>query len=133
MRIYIAAPSEMQDEVKELRSYIEQNDFFKVKSSWIDLDFPSEVAKGFAVMQGHAELDLVEIEKCNLLIAVNPEEYRHKGTGGRHVELGWALAKKKPSIILGVRSNVFHYHGLIRVCASQQALMMELDLIRRSA
>lgn len=133
MRIYIAAPSEMQDEVKELRSYIEGNDFFKVKSSWIDLDFPAEIARGFAVMQGHAEMDLVEIEKCDLFIAVNPEEYRFKGTGGRHVEFGWALSKKKPIIVLGVRSNIFHNHGLVRVCGSQQALMMELDLIRRSA
>ncbi len=36
-----------------------------------------------------------------------------KGSGGRHVEFGYALAKGKPIVLVGPQRNVFHFHSNI--------------------
>jgi nucleoside 2-deoxyribosyltransferase len=56
-----------------------------------------------------AEGDLADVARADVLVALNPATWKDRGTGGRHVELGYALALKKPVLLLGVRSNVFHY------------------------
>lgn len=126
MKIYIAAPSELQVEARALRTQIEADASFVVHSSWLDLDFPSEILKGQAVMQNHADMDLAEIDSCDLVVAINPPEFHSKGTGGRHVELGWALKGKKRIIVIGVKSNIFHDHRQVRVVEDEMALGIEL-------
>jgi hypothetical protein len=52
--------------------------------------------------------DLQDVLNAHAVVAINPEEYRNSGTGGRHVELGYAIAHSIPVFILGCRSHVFH-------------------------
>jgi len=58
---------------------------------------------------GQARMDLEDIRECDVLVHIAPGQvgdgYR---SGGRHVELGYALAFGKPIIHVGQAENVFH-------------------------
>ena len=54
--------------------------------------------------------DLVELNGCQALVLFNPPEMRDKGTGGRHVETGYAIARAIPIILIGEPSNAVHYN-----------------------
>lgn len=57
----------------------------------------------------HARKDLDDVESADALVAFNPAGWENIGTGGRHVELGYALRGDKPIVLVGVRSNIFHH------------------------
>jgi hypothetical protein len=96
-RVYIAAPFPMKPEAIQLRAMLQKNGI-DVTSRWLD-----GVPKGV-----EAEWDLQDVLNAHAVVAINPEEYRNSGTGGRHVELGYAIAHSIPVFILGCRSHVFH-------------------------
>ena len=56
-----------------------------------------------------AEEDLSDLEACAVFIFHSPTAYHRTGRGGRHVELGIALARGKRIYGIGARENVFHY------------------------
>lgn len=62
-----------------------------------------------------ATMDLSDVARADVLVAINPVAWADQGTGGRHVELGFALGLQKPIVLLGVRSNIFHHLNLVRV------------------
>lgn len=62
-----------------------------------------------------AEDDIADVEAADLLVAFTEPEgsIAGRGRGGRHVELGYAIAKGKHVIVCGHRENVFcHLPGL---------------------
>ena len=107
MKIYIAAPFEMRDEAISVMHWLESCGH-GVTSSWLR-------EGAFANDDPTARLDLADIDRANLLLALNPPEWRRAGTGGRHVELGYALALGKQIVLVGVRTNVFHHLDCVRV------------------
>lgn len=62
-----------------------------------------------------------------MLIAFNPTGWEEQGTGGRHVELGYALALSKKVILFGQRSNIFHWLDEIKQTDKTEQL---LELLR---
>jgi nucleoside 2-deoxyribosyltransferase len=62
-----------------------------------------------------ARQDLADVVKADVLLAINPEEWRKKGGGGRHAEFGYALALGKKMVLLGVRSHIFHHLREVRL------------------
>lgn len=56
-----------------------------------------------------ARLDLADVDRADVLVALNPPGWEDRGTGGRHVELGYALAKQKRVVLVGHSTNIFHY------------------------
>jgi nucleoside 2-deoxyribosyltransferase len=56
-----------------------------------------------------ARLDLADLARADVFVAWNPDDWVDSGTGGRHVEFGYALALKKPIVLVGERSNIFHF------------------------
>lgn len=98
--VYIAAPFEMQMEAVQLAAR------FKVHgigctSRWLTaIDDPCHDA---------AQMCLSDVASADAFVCLNPEDYRKRGTGGRHVEMGFALALRKPVFVIGERTNVFHY------------------------
>ena len=107
MTIYIAAPYEMRDEAISVMHWLESQGH-EVTSSWLRDGV-------FANDDPTARLDLADIDRANLLLALNPSEWRQRGSGGRHVELGYALALGKQVVLVGARTNVFHYLDCVRV------------------
>jgi len=59
--------------------------------------------------------DLEDVDACDVLVVQSPKAHHRTGRGGRHVEVGYALAKGKPVILVGERENVFHWHPLVRL------------------
>jgi hypothetical protein len=56
-----------------------------------------------------AQMDLEDIRECDILVHFAPENVGAKyTTGGRHVELGYAIAFGKAVIHVGESENVFH-------------------------
>ena len=100
MKVYIAAPYELRDRAISLMQTLERVGH-EVTSSWlkgVDRDDHATAQK-----------DLDEVAAADMLMLINPGEFRNKGTGGRHVEVGYALALGKRVQVLGVRSNIFHH------------------------
>jgi nucleoside 2-deoxyribosyltransferase len=99
MRVYIAAPYPVREDAQRLMSYLEHHGI-EVTSGWL--------REEDSISHEHAARDLADIDDADALVVLNPEAFHNAGTGGRHVELGYAIAKGKRIILLGERTNMFH-------------------------
>jgi nucleoside 2-deoxyribosyltransferase len=98
-RVYIAAPFQMRAEAIELMHLLRQHEI-DCTSRWLmqETDVSVEWANN----------DLQDVLNAHAVVAINPIGYHNAGTGGRHVEVGYALAHAIPVFVLGGKSNVFH-------------------------
>lgn len=106
MKIYIAAPYPTRDDATALMHKLESQGYV-VTSRW--LKAPDELN------HDGAQKDLDDVEAADVLVALNDEPWHNAGTGGRHVEFGYALALKKTIVLVGNRSNIFHHLRDVRV------------------
>lgn len=107
IKVYIAAPSEEQTVALKLVSELKKYDIYTT-SRWIWEDLNVD-------LEEWSVKDLQDVFDADVLVAYNPIQYANTGTGGRHVELGYALALEKPCIVYGARTNVFHYHPKVQL------------------
>lgn len=77
-------------------------------SSWLHAptDEATEEAQAQAAVQ-----DELDMDRAGLFLAFT--EGPGQWTGGRHVELGYALAHAKTIVVIGPPENVFHFHPAI--------------------
>lgn len=102
LRVYLAAPFELQAPAAVLRGDLDKRHGIGCTSRWLD-------AKDRQETNGWARRCLSDVEAADVLVALNPESWGRAGTGGRHVELGYALALRKPVLVVGARTNLFHF------------------------
>ncbi len=123
LSIYIAAPFQLRQQAIFLMTALEQLGF-TVTASWLRVqDMPD--------CDASARMDLADVDRAHVLLALNPADWGTVGTGGRHVELGYAIAKGKQVILLGARSNVFHHLATVHhitELAELQPLLERLDI-----
>lgn len=122
MQVYIAAPYPEREAAIQVMQRLEAAGF-GVTSTW--LKEHDELADKYA------RLDLDDILRSDAVVALNPTVYQNAGTGGRHVEFGYALALNRPIVLVGERSNIFHYLDDIDVC-SEADLVDVLQRIDRA-
>lgn len=112
MTVYISAPYELRDYAVQLRRDLFERGV-EVIARWIDSEVPDYNPQAMqATMDRNARwacVDIEDLEQADVMVLVNPAEWRHKGSGGRHVETGIALGNGVPVVIVGERTNVFHY------------------------
>lgn len=101
MNVYLAAPWELQGDVRALRDALVDAGIHSV-ARWLDADSNTYTEEW-------ASNCFWDIQRCDVLMLWNPESWGRIGTGGRHVEVGLALALEKPVILLGARTNIFHH------------------------
>lgn len=107
MKIYLAAASYRQKEVRNNHRKLERRGF-EVVSSWVFMRTLGAVEK----FPREAKRDLSQIDECDYLILHTEDAKKKKyTTGGRFVEFGYAVAKGKKILIVGPRENVFCYMG----------------------
>lgn len=106
MKVYIAAPYPLRAHAIDVMHHLEALGHV-VTSRW--LKSPDELA------DEHARKDLADVAEADVLLALNPPRWEDAGTGGRHVEFGYALALEKQIVLVGERSNIFHYLSDVRV------------------
>lgn len=103
---YVGGPGELKDMAKAIAQALRDKGHH-ISSTWHDVEDPEE--------EETALRDFSQIEDAEEFILVNPAEWKHNGTGGRHVEFGYALARGKDMIVLGSRTNIFHQIEKVRV------------------
>lgn len=103
MKIYIAARYDRRIELLELKAMLEDRGH-TVTSTWL-----SGIGETWT-REECATCDIYDIAIADVLISIaeNPNSGTYN-SGGRHVELGYALAVNKRCIIVGHRENVFHH------------------------
>jgi len=104
-RVYIAAPYPIRDVAIALMRRLEVSGC-EVTSTW--LKAPDKLSDEFA------RVDLADVARADVLIALNPDGWQERGTGGRHVEFGYALALGKPILLIGQRANIFHHLSTVK-------------------
>ena len=112
--VYVAAPFEQRAFAALLASNLRRDANLEVTSRWLFEESNLDAE--------WAQKDLDDIDRADALVALNAESWKTSGTGGRHVELGYALAREKTIVLVGVRSNIFHYHPSVLLVSWHDAL-----------
>ncbi len=91
-----------------------------VTSRWIDGghelgDFPTDDQRARLARE-----DLEDLDAADVVVLFNPAEDHWAGRGGRHVELGYAIGKGKPIVLVGERENVFHWLPAVTVTTQDE-------------
>lgn len=102
IRVYIAAPFDCKPQAKETRKQLVEAGYL-VTSRWIDLPDDTE-GKPEEYFVKNAYADVEDILNSQILLILNI----HKSEG-KAVEQGMAIAWNIPIIVVGERSNIFHY------------------------
>jgi nucleoside 2-deoxyribosyltransferase len=106
MTFYLAAPYPQHDTARELRAALQAHGHV-CTARW--LDAPSDLNAEWALN------DLADLDAAAVLVALNDAEWANVGTGGRHTELGYALARGIPVVLVGERTQIFHHHPAVRL------------------
>lgn len=109
MKIYIAAPYPYRDEAIQVKNLLEAEGH-TITSRWL--------IEEDEMCDKDARKDLEDIRAAEALLAINPPEWANRGTGGRHVELGYALALGKIIVLAGARTSMFHFISDVQVLDS---------------
>jgi len=110
MRVYLCAAWQRQAALRTCRDRLVAAGV-EVTSSWLDLTgpLPTTAEEGRAA----ALLDLGDLDRADEVLAFTELPSIGYLTGGRHVEVGYALALGKPIWLVGPPENVFHHHPLV--------------------
>ena len=132
MRVYLAAPYVMKDEIKAraegLRLY-----GIETTSSWLDEPHKPTTQMGELTHEQHqvyALADVRDVVAADLLI-FQTDETKSIIRAGRHVEFGIALAlgltRYYPILVVGeTRENIFHHMPQVRHFPDWESVQNEL-------
>lgn len=112
-RVYLAGSIARREEIKRYQEEL-RNEGFYITSRWLDDSFPhySEGQMPHNVAAGCATRDMQDVLSADLVIVFS-NGVSAPG-GGRHVELGIALAARKTVLLVGPLEHVFHaYPGIV--------------------
>lgn len=112
MEIYIAAPWVRKREAVAAANAVTDAGF-TVISRWHDVHGGEEDP---AVMAREAQHDIDDLDAANALVLLNLEK-----SEGKAFETGYMFASGKPVVVVGGRSNVFHWLPEVHVVSSVAA------------
>ena len=98
--IYLASNWDSKPRMRALRDQIQLRGH-TVLSSWLD----DPTTEYIVDSPNDARNDLDEIRRCDLLICDTAES---SSTGGREVEIGYAMGHRVSVWIIGPQRNIFH-------------------------
>jgi hypothetical protein len=122
---YLAAAFARQAEMRQRRAeLLAALPAARVTSSWLDetASEPSALDRldtDPASVWPHAQQDLLDVAAADVLVSVTGSG----GSGGRHVEFGYAIALRKRLVLVGPRENVFHTHPWVYAYADWAAFL----------
>lgn len=123
LSVYIAAPFQLRNRAQLLRSGALSLGLIST-ARWLDVDAEDWNDEW-------ARKDLDDLDRAKVLLLLNPEEWATEGTGGRHVELGYAIARKKAIVLLGARTNIFHHLNVIHTADDITTALTMADSLAR--
>lgn len=116
--VYIAAPYPTRDNAIRIMTLLEGYGF-QVTSRWLKAHD--------TLSDSDARKDLDDIARADVLLALNGLDWVNQGSGGRHVEFGYALALGIPIVMLGPRSNIFHHLTHVMIVEDETAMIGRLQ------
>lgn len=102
-RVYLAAKYEDRSEMCDLAEMLAQEGIECV-SRWIN---DPEDKKYSASNRSQGQRDLADIRCADVFVVFCESVYRDSGSGGRHVETGYAMGEGIPIIFAGEPKHVF--------------------------
>ena len=121
MKIYVAAPWVRKMEARNV-AYAFADAGYDITSRWLWLHGDSEDDH---VKATEAQNDVDDVDAADVLVLVNLEK-----SEGKAVETGMALATHKPIVLIGERSNIFHYLPRVVVVSTISQALNALKEIR---
>jgi nucleoside 2-deoxyribosyltransferase len=112
--IYVAAAWAWREQAQELAKVLHQSGH-RVTSRWLD-----EIHEIGAV---GARDDLEDIDAADTLVLMTMPIGTMFSSGGRMVELGYAIARRKNIVLLGERENIFCHLPQVIECADRSSLL----------
>ena len=112
MKIYLCSRYGRRQELERYAALLKAEGH-EITSSWLKGEHEAKELLPVGSLEGIHErglwamLDLADLEQCDMLIAFTEPPDSVHGRGGRHVELGVALATNKTVIVCGPRENIF--------------------------
>lgn len=103
MKIYLAARFALKDKMREYADVLKE-DGFEITSTW------NYGGEDDLTMSEIAKLDETDVERADILVCFSEPFGSANTGGGRHTEVGMALALGKTVIICGPLEQVFHWH-----------------------
>jgi nucleoside 2-deoxyribosyltransferase len=123
--VYLCAAFARQSAMRDVRSLLSGSGI-GVTARWLDL--PAAAPTSIEAQAAIADVCLEDIHAADALIAFTEDVGSAYYTGGRHVEVGIALAAAVPVYVVGPVENVFHCHARVTRCRD---VVEELALIRQ--
>ena len=117
--IYVAAPWLRKTEAKEARKKLEEAGF-TVTSGWVDI--PDDEDRDEAYMREQALNDYSDVFAAQALVLLNLEK-----SEGKAVETGLALATNMPILLVGERTNIFHWLPEVNIVGSVEEAIIYLQ------
>lgn len=107
--VYLAGRYARRDELRAAADDL-QGLGYEVTSRWlyVDASIPGRQLVGSGRPSEIATMDLFDVRRASTCIAFTEPSEGPQGRGGRHVELGIALALQRRVILVGPREHVFH-------------------------
>ena len=134
MNIYLAARYGRREELLGYKAELEAEGH-SVPARWLlgehqandgALEVEAATESIPSIARAFAEDDIADLKAADLLIAFSEvPRGTHGSRGGRHVELGLALAWGKPIIVIGPAENVFHTLPQIQRWPTWEALKVD--------
>jgi hypothetical protein len=109
MKIYLSACYRRQPEMQRVGRELETFGH-EITSRWISEEpFPiEEHRQPVQARAKRAQRNLIDLAQSDCLIAFTERPPSGPGRGGRHVELGIALANRLRTMVVGWQENLFH-------------------------
>jgi nucleoside 2-deoxyribosyltransferase len=118
LKVYVAARWDDRDDALLIKDFILKAGLI-CTSTWLtphdDQSMDSLKQSAIEKPRQRAIKDFEDIDACDVYLVYSPKKSHRNGTGGKHVEMGYAMAKGKPCVLVGERENIFHYHPTVRV------------------
>ena len=111
MKVYLASRYSRRPEMKSIAKVLEYNGI-AVTSRWLDETISpksqlSDVTPAFCLET--ALTDLEDIRQADTMVFFSEDPLVGTPRGGRHVEFGYALARRKRIVVIGGSENIFHF------------------------
>ncbi|MDR1305295.1 MAG: nucleoside 2-deoxyribosyltransferase [Verrucomicrobiales bacterium] len=128
LKVYVAGPYSRKT---ELEQYAEQlrDAGYVITASWLYRPEADDGGFGDEQKTLAAAEDLADIKRADVMLSFTEPPGTVNRRGGRHVELGLALAWGKAVICIGEREHVFHYLPQVVWHGSVDAAIAALDAL----
>lgn len=133
LRVYVAARWDDRGDACIAKAILEEHGVV-CTSTWLtphdNQSMDALKAKGSVVQECRekAVKDFEDIDGSDCVLLLSAKKSHRNGTGGKHVETGYAMARGKPVFVMGERENIFHYHPMVRVVDSVSAFLRALEI-----